>query len=101
VAFTLILILMIAGDLMVSLELFGHLFSGGLHSVNAWILHTGTEGRINVVQAGPDSVQLEFPSNATIYRRFVGTCALLLLATGGSWWGRRLLKRKAMTPFES
>jgi hypothetical protein len=100
VAFTVVLILMIAGDLMLALELFGHLFSGGLRSVNAWIMHMGTGGRINIAQAGPDSVQLEFPSKATIYGRFAGSCVLLLLGTVGSWWSRRLSKRKAMTPLE-
>jgi hypothetical protein len=101
VIFTFTLTLAIVCDVVLALGLLGHLCSGGLRGMNGWIMHIGTEGRIRVVQIGPERVRFEFPSKASVYREFGVTCAFLLMVTVGSWLGRRRLRRPAKAPLES
>lgn len=91
---TLVLTVAIVFDALVVLQMLGHLFTGGLRGVHGWIMHIGTAGRITVVQEGPDSMTLKFPSRANIYGTFICFCAFLVFVTVGSWWGRRILKAK-------
>jgi hypothetical protein len=92
--FTLVLTLAVVWDVIFALELVGHFFSGGLRGVNDWIVHIGTEGRIRMVQTGPGTAQVWFPSEASVFGGFAATCVFLVFVTIGSWWGRQFFESK-------
>ena len=91
--FTVILTLAVVFDLVFALQLLGHFFTGGLHGMNGWIMHIGAGGGIRIVQIGPGTATVEFPSRGIAYWNFARVCSFLLLLTFGSWWVRRVLSQ--------
>jgi hypothetical protein len=91
--FTVILTLAVVFDTIFVLQLLGHLFAGGLHGVNGWIMHIGAGGRIRIIDTGPGTATVKFPSRKIAYWNFALVCSFLLVLTSGSWWARRVLSQ--------
>ena len=81
-------------DFVVLAGLIIHFAKGGAHGVGAWILHIGTEGRIEVSASAPGTVSLTFPSTSQIYKEFLFACVILIAFTTGTWLLLKLLRRK-------
>jgi hypothetical protein len=97
---TAVFTLAVVADLAIVLQLLVHLCTGGLHGMNGWIVHIGSGGRIRIIETGPGTATVEFPSRRIACWNFARGCGSLLLLTLGSSWARRVLKPKTRAPIE-